>query len=854
MGQPNSTFGFRSPLLGLIALLSGSSCLIYELVWSRYLHLIFGVSVYAVATVVACFMIGLAIGSWDLGRRLDRSARPARLLAAMQLGIAIYIAASPLLYSLLTIVSPRIFRSIPEITILHHAIRFILAMLALIVPTYLIGGTFPAVLKLAIFRTERAGSVVGWIYAINTLGGAIGTLACGFALIRTVGLSGSLAVAATASAIGGALIFALPPGDPIPRSPEKRTPAKRANLSLLVVFAISGFTSLAYEVFWTRLLSFFFRDSIYDLTIVLTTFLCGIVIGSILCGRLLRGSIDAGRALAVVEAMIACSAIAGLFLVDQFPYWINYLQTNTALIDQYGQRFFLAGNLIRFGYAFGLMLIPTCLFGATFPLIGRLVADELEHVGGRIGLFTAVNTIGSALGALLAGFVFISLLGVQNSIVATAFLNLLAAAMLVAGMRIRRAWTIILSAVAAAVLMSGFLPSWDKLRMSTSFLDQNQPLEKMLSLEFYHEDAHGLTSVVELRPLARKYLITNRLFGQNTSEMAGLSDHRRMGLIPAMLHPAPTSTLAVGLGAGITLRGIAADPRIERIDCVELAPGVIQAARYFAEENRHVLDDPRVHIIASDGRNYVSTSPRQYDLIVLDIFHPMSSGSSTVFSREYYQLCRQRLAPGGIICQWLPVHQLSMPEIQSIVATFASIFPHTSLWFGMIGDSVASVGCIGSDSELAMDPAMIAQRMRDPALQKDLSDVALDTPALLLGNFIMSGQDVTRFCAGASIDTDDRPVIEFAAPKLAMQNARQGMLNQIELAGLMHAPPARSDNPDFQAALRQSINAKKAIFDSFKFLLNGNPDAQIRALQESLARDPTSEDLTLAVKQATQEP
>jgi hypothetical protein len=172
----------------------------------------------------------------------------------------------------------------------------------------------------------------------------------------------------------------------------------------------------------------------------------------------------------------------------------------------------------------------------------------------------------------------------------------------------------------------------------------------------------------------------------------------------------------------------------------------------------------------------------------------------------------------------------------------------------MIGDSVASIGCIGSDSELGMDPAMLAQRMRDPAIQKELSDVALDTPALLLGNFIMSGQDVVKFCAGAAIDTDDRPVIEFAAPKLAMQNARQGMLNQIELAGLMHEPPVQSDNPDFQAALHQSINAKKAIIDSFKFLLNGNPDAQIRALQESLARDPTSEDLTLAVKQATEGP
>lgn len=850
--RPTGSDNVQLGLILCIALLAGMSCLIYELVWSRYLHLIFGVSVYAVATVLTCFMLGLAAGSWHLGRVVDRSERPVTLLVRIQLLVAAYVVVSPLLYKALAMVSIAIFRSIPDSQVLHHLIRFCLAMLVLILPTYLIGGMFPVLIRLATREATTIGSRVGAIYAVNTLGAAIGTFLTGFLLIQSVGLIGSLIIAGLLSLAGAAISrrlristkLAIPPAN-------DAKPPIRISLPLLV-FAISGFTSLAYEVYWTRALAFFFRDSIYDLTIVLTTYLCGIVIGSLLCSLIIRRISNASIMLAMVELLIGLFALVGLLLVGQFPYWINYLQTNTALADRFGDQFWIAGNAIRFGYAFLLMLIPTCLFGATFPLMGRLCAEQLDTIGGRMGFVTAINTIGSAMGALLAGFLFFSLFGLHNSIIATAFLNIVAGLLLAAKIRDNRVLVGLISLVAASVLVAAILPGWDKLRMSSSFLDpnQNQPLEQLLTLRYYREDAQGQTAVVELTPLSRKYLVTNRLFGQNTSEMIGLTDHRRLGLIPALLHPKPEAALVVGLGAGVTLRGLAADPSVKQIDCVELSQGVVEAARYFSSENGNINENPKVHFIVNDGRNHISTTASTYDLIVLDIFHPMSSGSSTVFSREYFRLCRQRLRTGGMVCQWLPVHQLSMSEIKSIIATFRSEFPHVSLWFGMIGDSTAAIGCIGSDSPLSIDVNAMKSRMQTPSLLGELNEVALGTPPLLLSNFILTGDDLTRLVGDAPIDTDNRPIIEFAAPKLSVQSSRQGMLNLVDFEKQMTeiSPLLKSTDPDFPAPLAKAVAGKRAVLRGLSFRLAGIADQQIRSYRDALGADPENADLNAMIR------
>lgn len=753
----------------LVALMSGAICLIYQLIWSRYLQLILGVSAYAVALVLTCFMLGLAMGSWHIGRLMDRTRHRGRALAIMESAIGIYILLSPTIYQWIAGIDSR-------------SVQLGMAIVSLLIPTYLMGGTFPAFVRLSAGEISRIGADAGLLYAVNTLGGAIGAMLCGFVLIGSIGLSATLYLTGGLSLLLAGLIgFALrrgeSPAEPVASKKSRRIklekPEKAPPVMLIaIVFGICGFTGLAYEVFWTRLLSLFFKDSIYDLTIVLTSYLTGLAIGSLVSAYGLKRVKRPVHLLAGLSVLIGFSALGGLYLVSQFPYWMNHLQTNSAMVEQYQSRYWLAGNVVRFGYAMLLMFVPTCLFGAVLPVVSRLGTATVETIGRRIGLLGAINTLGSALGALAAGFVLIGAMGLANGVMLMAFCNVIAGLLLV------RSWVLRGTVFLVAMTMAALVPPWDRMRMSLSFLEPDQRLEDVIEQQFYREDVHGITAVVYLKPFDRKYLVTNRLFTQNSSAMMGFEDHRRLGHVPMLLHPKPSSALAVGLGAGITLRGMADHP-VESIDCVELSPTVIEAARHFPEENGKVLDNPRVHMIADDARHFMRTSAKQYDVIVLDIFHPMSGGSSMIFSREYYEAARRRLATGGLICQWLPAHQLSMDEVQTIAATFQSVFPHVSLWFGLIGESTAVVGLIGSESPLSIDYSQLSQRC---AAHTELREFELGSADRVLSHFIIADQRIRDFAGSAPIDRDDRPVVEMGAPKVARRAREMGPLNLQALA------------------------------------------------------------------------
>jgi spermidine synthase len=833
---------------------SGASGLICELIWSRYLHLIFGVSAYAVAAVLACFMLGLAIGSDLAGRFLDRySVNSRRTVIAIELLIGIWLMLSPLIYHM---AGGWIAALLPGGDNSHFSRYFLdlaVAMALLAVPTLLMGASLPAFVRASIPSAGRIGGGVGSLYALNTLGGAAGAFAAGFILLPRLGMTVCLILGGCLNLLAAGIVWrraaSAPPLPPAPKKPARPAAAAPATLPprllllLSAVFCISGFTSLAYEVYWTRLLSYFFRDTIYDFTIVLTAFLAGIALGSAIGGwiarRALKGLVST---IAAAQILVALCALISLMLAAQFPYWINDLQTNTAAVREYCQRYWTAATAIRFGYAFLLMLVPTTLFGAMYPLVCGVCVRDLPHLASRFGRLNALNAAGAALGALLAGFVLIDRLGVRNCILLTAALNLLAGAALL------RRWRWRIVALLGFAIALAAVPPWDRLRMSSSFLDPHQRLEQLLSLKFYREDAYGITSVVDVVPINQRFLVTNRIYAQNTSAIGGLDDHRRLGEIPMLLHPHPQQVLTIGLGAGMTLRGIH-DFAPRQIDCVEIAPAVIEAARLFNYENGGVLDAPSVSLIADDGRHFLTTTAKDYDAIVLDILHPMSSGSSGVFSREYYRLCRRALQPGGIVCQWLPAHQLSIEQIRTIVATFHSVFPHTSLWFGMIGDSVAVVGCIGSEQPLSIDMSRLAERYEIPALQESLRDVALGAPSLLLSHFIMADGALDQWIDGARIDTDDRPIIEFAAPRVAVQSRELGVENLNAMAPLMRdvSPYLKGDPPP---RLRLDAAAKQRVIEGLKPLINGDPAGQIRIYRDALSRDADSEDLRIMLRAA----
>ncbi len=867
----------------LITLLSGASCLVYELVWSRYLTLIFGVSAHGVAAVLACFMAGLAFGAWHLGKRLDDRAVDGRAVAKLHLALAAILALSPWIYEALDAATRAALLALEPEGMAKPLLRLVFALPTLLAPTYLMGGVFPALVKATRARRQTSAHGrgvddvardIGAFYAVNTLGGVAGAFLTGFVLIRSFGLAGTLLIAAGLQAAAAAIAWRAlrpapatipsPPPEKRRRAPAASSVAGRASEEeavspaarrvVLLALGVSGFTALAYQVYWTRLLTFFFRDSLYDFSIVLTTFLAGLfgggLLGARLAGRL--GARAAVFALAAVQIVIAFSALAGLFLVGRLPFLINDLQTNTALVARFGENFWAAGVGIRFAYAAALMLAPTLLFGATFPLASRVLCSGDETVlGRRLGALSGINSLGAALGPLAAGFGFIALLGLQRGVMAAAALNLAAGCALLAasptGSRPRRAMLGLGSAGLAAWLVVA-APGWDALRMSTSFLDQRQDLEQLLDLKFYKEDASGVTSVVELVPLRRTYLVSNRLYAHNTSELGGLEDHRRLGHLPMLLHPKPERALVVGLGAGLTLRGVA-EHDVD-VDCVELSPGVVEAARLFGVENDRVMENPRVRFIVDDGRSHVTATRARYDVIVMDILFPMSAGSSTVFSREYYDACRERLNPGGLVCQWLPVHQLSLEEIRIITATFQDVFPNTSVWHGLIGEAVAVVGLVGTEKPLAIDRSVFARNHERAAFNQALDGINLGRPELVLSHFIMAGEAVSDFHRGAPLNTDDRPRVEFLAPKLAVQSRVQGVGNLRafsertgDVGPYLRAPAAKGGDATADARIARDVAAKRAVIDGFSLGVAGAPEAQARVHADALARDPANEDL-----------
>ena len=798
---------------GICLFFSGAAGLIYEIVWMRMLGLVFGHTVYAITMVLAAFMAGLALGASFFGRLIDRRGRPLRVYGTLEAGIGLYALLVPLLFAGAQAVYLRVDLSLSSFT--FGFARFALVSLILLIPTTLMGASLPVMTKFFVDRMEGLGRKVGDLYALNTLGAVIGSGAAGFLLLPAIGVRATTGLAAVINLLIGAAALTADRWVPPPRKTDVSTsqvvervpaggpPALVTGL-VLASIGLSGAAAMVFEISWTRALTLVIGSSIYAFSAMLTTFLLGLALGSFLFARIW----GRGRANAVMfgalELAVGLTALVLTPAFERLPDLVLAISARTAPSAA-------SALLTQFALSFLVMIVPTTIFGATFPCAVQICARILPSLGRDTGMVYTVNTTGTILGALLAGFLIVPSLGAQASMVVAAGANAAVGLALIAvSAPARPVWRSAVAVLVALVFVAGvvLLPRWDRGVMAggVSIYLQRYVFAKdpaalfrtaaaSRQLLFYREGVNA-TVVVERTERMTSLKVDGKVDASNGVDML---TQLMLGHLPLLLHPHAERVLVIGLGSGVTAGAIAQHPTVREIDVVELEPAVVEASSFFARENRDVLRDPRVRLVIGDGRNFVLAATKRYDVISSEPSNPWIAGVASLFSREFYQLARQRLAEGGIMVQWVHGYNLFPEALRMVMNTFRGVFPHSTLWRTIQGDYLL----VGTFSPLAVEYGQLEQRISASAsLRDDLASLRLELPVDLLPLFVLDEDGLARFADGAAENTDDRPLLEFSAPLALYADTTGENARRLRQARTTELPPITNLPAELLAARR----------------------------------------------------
>lgn len=778
-GPPAAPSGAVLPVAVACFFLSGVAGLLYEVVWTRLLGVVFGHTVYAITTVLATYMGGLALGAVLLGRRADRVARPLRAYGLLEAGVGLLCLATPLLFRAADLVYLRLHQALQPSALGSTLLHLGLSAALLLPPTALMGATLPLLSRAVVQTRGAAASRVGLLYAINTWGAVAGTAATGFFLVPRLGLQHTVVLGVGLNLLVAALALffdarapappavALPEGGPQDAAPEAAGPSPAQVWVGLVALGVSGAASMAYEVAWTRALSLALGSSTYAFTAMLTTFLVGLALGAVAVSWLVRSRRPDLSWFGWVEVAVALSVVALLPAFGALPEAALVLLGRTGISHR-------AVLGTQFALGFGVMVLPTLLVGATFPLIVAALARGLGRLGRDVGSVYGASTLGTIAGSVAAGFVLVPALGIQRTILVAAAANLVAgvAAVLVAAPARGRRLVPLGASVAAFAALAVAAPRWDPRLMSSGvgiyapmLLGQGAGALRDFAagreLLFYDEGISTTVSVLR-DPGGTTLCVNGKGDASNDTDMATqlLSGH-----LGALLHPQARRALVIGLASGVTVGAVAQHP-LQAIDVAELEPAMRAASRFFAAENRGALGDPRVRVLEGDGRSILATAAQPYDLVVSEPSNPWIAGVASLFTTEFYQAARARMAPDGVFVQWLQNYSITTADLKMVVRTFQETFPHVSIWTASPNDYLL----VATPGPLVLDLAAVeARAASSPGVREDLTRFHWSREELVF-RFFLGEDDARRYAQGAPLNTDDLPLLEFSAP-LALYGA-----------------------------------------------------------------------------------
>jgi len=769
IGTPDSSEGANQasfpqassfwPLLSLLFAASGCAALIYEIVWFQMLQLVIGSTAVSLAVLLSSFMGGMCLGSVALARVIDPGVPPLRVWALLELGIGLL---GMLVYLGLPWLG-KLYAGIGAGGSTGILLRAVLCSVCLLPPTLLMGATLPTISRL--IGSDRSGMArLGFVYGANTLGGMFGALLTGFVLLRIFNTFTAISVA-----VGINLALALL-GAVLKTRARSSGNTSRGNAatsrtfhlcrSVYVVIAMSGFSALAAEVIWTRLLSLMLGSTTYTFSIILGVFLLGLALGNSIGTFVGRQSSSPSYALGVSQLLLVVAVgWAAFMLAVSLPYWpLNPGAAKSVWLN-------FQVDLLRCLWA---LLPATCLWGASFPLALASAAQPGQDPARLVGGLYAANTLGGIAGAVGASVFLIGSVGTQRSQQLLMALSAIAAALAlgrpVAGLlrssesEARKGaarnlvWWFV-AGVAAILLIWSVPPVPWALIAYGRYLPMKTDLGRVL---YVAEGMNASVAVTETGSGVRNFHVSGKI--EASTDQQDMRLQRMLAHIPALFHPEPHSALVVGCGAGVTAGSFLIHPSVERVTLCEIEPLIPKVvAHFFGEENYDVMQDPRVRLVYDDARHFIFTTREKFDIITSDPIHPWVKGAAALYTREYFELCRRHLKPGGMVTQWVPLYESDLATVKTELATFFKVFPQGTIWSNEDMGTGYDLVLLGQVDPLEVDVGTMQQRLLREDHQivaQSLRDVGIRSAFGLVATYSGQAHDLAPWLKDAEINHD----------------------------------------------------------------------------------------------------
>ena len=770
-------------------------------------------------------MAGIGIGSIYFGRKVDRISNRLKLFSGLEFGIGIASLIILIISQYLPVMYKYIYQGVNAEKI-SMLLVIVISAIVISIPTFLMGGTLPVLSKIFIKRKEEIGRGIGALYALNTAGSVIGALLTGFFFIAYFGQTITQIIAITINLILGLVALLLSSGKVIAYEEKKNTitgiyPRNILKIALLVA-GLTGFCGLSYEILWVRSLHIFLANSTYSFTSVLIIFLSGISLGSLFFIKYLNSKRRLLLLLSICQTIIGIYVILTVLYLNELP---SLLFAIRSILEKPVFRIALPGLFL----SFMIMFLPTFFMGISFPLVCKIYTQSMHKLGQSVGKVFFVNTVGSIIGSLIAGFVLIPLLGVSKGIIFIAFINLFLGILLLITEPHLKTKTRFITVNCCIVIITLFIAQLgikNQMILPPSIFRTPTRSDKVL---YYKETSAGTVIVTEDRFTGIRACYINNSAVCGTTYDA-LKVVKMLGHLPFIINPTAQNALIVGFGVGITASAVA-EHDVKSLDCIEISPGVKDAEKFFNKFNKNIINNPKINFIGGDGRNFILLTDKKYDIISCDPTHP-TLGSNNLYTKEYFELCKKILNKNGVICQYLPLHKLSPSEFKILVKTFYSVFPHTTIWLAHSHGIL-----LASDKKIHIDFRSLSNSLQ--SIQDDI----LDDPYLLATSLILDEEAVKKFTAGAKINTDDHPYLEFFTPNSIKRE--NWHMNLSRLMKYRIDPQKFIVNIDDSRKMERYLEAQKYFLSGLIYKNRGDINNVIRSYKLASEINPENEEIQL---------